>query len=287
MANLITSNSLNYQSEIQSAFTAYLRESGASSKTITNYLSDLRSFMTWYTNSYEYGQNSSSEDLNVLPAITEATIQAYKSNLLTNRTPSATINRKLSSLRTFFLFASTKGLTSHNPSENIKNIKHETKADSAVLLEDFTEYLSKNGASDKTKSNYRVDINHFLSWVRKTIILPHHTGLSGNSTDEDILIHADEELITSYIQDQNRTHTPIATINRRLSSLRMMYQFLISRKKLLSSPIEAIKNLSPGLIQNLTPLIKDFCENDEDTLLTAAEKQEIIENFIHWRTSPA
>lgn len=287
MPNLIPSNSLNYPSEIESLFSAFLRSSGASGKTITNYLSDLRSFLTWHAASDEKGQNCPSDAAKSLSTITDATMKDYKASLLLSRTPAATINRRLSALRMFFQFAATKNLIASNPLEDVKNVKIAKEQAERSILEDFTAYMSSQGASEKTKANYRVDINHFLTWIRKSSNFPHHSWQRGNSTDQELLSHTGKALIEEYIQDQNHHQTPVATINRRLSALRMMYQFLTTSCGLISSPIEAVKNLSSDPMKAFAPLIKSFCNQDTDPTFTKEEKIALIEDFISWRTSPA
>src|ERR671933_1379783 len=83
--------------------------------TLVNYAADLRIFARWY-------QETNGEDFQAA-TITPTDLREFRAFLLTveKRSP-ATINRRLATLRKFFLWAKADGLTREIPTDGVKGV---------------------------------------------------------------------------------------------------------------------------------------------------------------------
>jgi site-specific recombinase XerD len=100
----------------------------------------------------------------------------------------------------------------------------------------FSNYLSKEGSSEKTKKNYLADLLDFFSWLNTTNI----SALGQTSESE---IHQ----YLAFLQEQGKS---VATINRRLSTLRMFFKACTQNQIVQNTPTDNIHNLeqSSGII---------------------------------------
>lgn len=111
----------NLEREFKEYLVAGIEKSGKvfTKSTIKNYLSDLRHFNGWLQSNlnqyYSLGEHSS------FP-IDNRTIFLYREYLLQNDLPLKTINRRLSTIRKFCLFAEEKGYVDENLAAGIKNV---------------------------------------------------------------------------------------------------------------------------------------------------------------------
>ncbi len=103
---------------IEPEFKKYLELNNFSRTSINNYLADIRKFFSWYI--FILKKDGLSFDLS---HFTGQTIQDYRNSLSRENTPLKSINRLLSSLRTFSRFALQEGWLQINPFTTIKNIK--------------------------------------------------------------------------------------------------------------------------------------------------------------------
>lgn len=105
-------------------FKSFLYEYKKSRLTIKNYINDVKSFFLWLGEAalIKYAWNIA--DRNLLDKINASVIQEYKQRLIAAKFSPATINRKLSSLRSYMSWAKSQGLISENSegSEN-QNVK--------------------------------------------------------------------------------------------------------------------------------------------------------------------
>ena len=101
-----------------STFEEELCREGKSPRTISSYLSDLRHFAAWFTQSN--GEPFSPQ------AITILDVRAYKSHLQTvARFKPATINRRLAALARYCRFAKAQGLISENPTGDVQGVRQQ------------------------------------------------------------------------------------------------------------------------------------------------------------------
>ncbi|MDO8503840.1 MAG: site-specific integrase [bacterium] len=108
------------------------------------------------------------------------------------------------------------------------------------LLAKFETFLSsERKVSNKTLRNYRSDLNNFLKWCRH-YFLP--SGVFIRQT-EDLIPFLTPSLVTLYKGSQAKGLVPVATINRRLSTLRNFAEFLMFEGLLEKNPLETILNM--------------------------------------------
>ncbi len=102
-------------------FTAYLKDSDKSPRTVDGYTRDLKTFITWYKGST--GQMPS-------PAtVTPLDVREYRQYLsVTKRLKPAGVNRKLATLRAYFNWARQANLISTSPINGIKGVKQVARA---------------------------------------------------------------------------------------------------------------------------------------------------------------
>jgi site-specific recombinase XerD len=167
------SNDSLYQSIIFFPFLTYLQSCGTSKKTVTNYLSDIKSFFQWLVNSFTViGQTETIDPKKLIASVASETIENFKHTLLLEHTPIASINRKLSSLRLFFRFAVMEHLIKTNPAENVANIPKIkslfgiSEENLAYLLVEFSSYYAFMNENTNTQ-HVISDIRDFLYWHNK------------------------------------------------------------------------------------------------------------------------
>jgi site-specific recombinase XerD len=164
------SNAFIYQSELENGFSAFLGSLGISEKTKTNYLSDVRHFLDWLISCV----SSSATVMTfaaLLSTVTIETLESYKNFQTLSGNPSSTINRRLSSVRTLFRWASESGQISTNPTETTKNLIQTTvkpEESNEAILGQFEAALKAEGAAETTVKNYLNDVEQFIFWINRT-----------------------------------------------------------------------------------------------------------------------
>jgi len=104
---------LTNKQSITERFSSFLSLSNTSSVTIKNYISDLNYFAYWIiSNITSAGASAASLD-DSFPYFSFSILQEYKNHLIKS-SPTATTNRRLSSIRKFFEFLFDQGIISEN-----------------------------------------------------------------------------------------------------------------------------------------------------------------------------
>ena len=114
MVGTPASNWSDYQASIDQAFSDFLEKRGVSKITRKNYRTDLRHFLAW--------ARLPIDQVFPFKRITTPLFDAYKQSQILSKTPPATINRRLSTIRMFFRCAIAQGWVTDNPTKNIVNI---------------------------------------------------------------------------------------------------------------------------------------------------------------------
>ena len=160
-------------------FRHYLKTQRASSATIKNYVADINHFLGWLTQKTGIRHQIAGRALFGL--FTPETLEEYKTDLLEN-TPLSSLNRRLSALRKFGLFAQSRDWIKNNPALRVKNannsLKHYQQTSNrdakntnhegrtaTRLIESFQKYLEEEKVSQITIKNYLSDLRHFLAWL--------------------------------------------------------------------------------------------------------------------------
>lgn len=149
----------------------------------------------------------------------------------------------------------------------------------ALLDNEFSTYLIKQNASEVTRKNYLMDIRNFFKWLNTCITNGSITLLENT---EKPLARITTEIIETFKRSLITSQTPVATINRRLSALRMFFQFAIIEQKITENPMTLVHNISR--IDGLDDI------NSLDTVLDAyAKKKNVspadiddIKTFFSW-----
>jgi site-specific recombinase XerD len=148
-------------------FKNYLIIKKTSPVTAKNYLVDVKHFLNWL--SQKTGVKYQVVGKSIFSLFTEETINEYKNDLLSEKTPFSTLNRRLSALRKFGQFGKEQGWLKENPAAKISNVNQETANQKENLteqiLQNFQHQLTKEKASGLTIKNYLSDLKHFLNWV--------------------------------------------------------------------------------------------------------------------------
>lgn len=103
---------------LEAEFKTYLKNNSFSRTSINNYLADFRHFISWLVVMLK------KQGLSFEPRyFDKKTFELYKKSLENEKMSTRSVNRRLSTLRTFIRFCITQGWVSTNPLEDINNIK--------------------------------------------------------------------------------------------------------------------------------------------------------------------
>ena len=134
------------------------------------------------------------------------------------------------------------------------------------LPELFKNYLKVQRVSAVTAKNYLADINQFLQWLAQK------TGIKHQIAGKAIFGLFTAETIEEYKTDQLLQHTPLSTINRRLSALRKFGQFGKERGWITDNPASKIANLHLREEQKTPDSTSDGGRMDSSEVLTDFQK---------------
>lgn len=99
---------------IRSFLNSLYIEKGLSKNTVSSYENDISSFLSWLNKKQKNYQHVSSKDIN-----------EFISNLFNSGLKSSSINRKISSIKHFYLFLSKKKIIKYSPADEIETPKQE------------------------------------------------------------------------------------------------------------------------------------------------------------------
>lgn len=115
------------------------------------------------------------------------------------------------------------------------------------LISAFDEFLTVENASKQTRKNYKSDLNAFVSWFTETIQTADDVPSINSPAD------ALRPITTDRIEDFKRwlrlSHTPPATINRRLSALRAFFRFAALNGWVKDNPAAVVSNIPLPKVQ--------------------------------------
>lgn len=147
-----------------------LKNAHVSKKTLRNYRSDLSHFTNWATiHLSPLGTKIESAE-EILPHFSETLVKRYKVFHLETHIPTATLNRRLSTLRNFGRFLVQQNFVLQDPTITIENGQtakiQETLEEKRIrLVSEFKQHLEKQGVSRSTMKNYLSDVSQFLDWA--------------------------------------------------------------------------------------------------------------------------
>ena len=157
-------------------FKNYLKIQKVSEVTVKNYLVDVNNFLDWLKQ--KTGIKYQVANKAIFSLFTQETIQEYKNDQTKQKTPSSTLNRRLSALRKFGQFGQSQGWLIENPANQIGNIngkqeipEKKQNQEGIEILKEFEADLKKEKVSPVTIKNYISDLRHFFSWILKKSVV--------------------------------------------------------------------------------------------------------------------
>lgn len=151
-----------------------------------------------------------------------------------------------------------------------------------ILLQTFQRFLLDEKVSEKTRVNYLADVRHFLTWLIGSFLPKKNPILSHT----DLLKLVSKDLMENYKRTMTLEHTPVSTVNRRLSSLRMFFRCVMNHAWLSDNPMEYIANIpkaDTGNVAQINSIIHRFISED---LKEESEKQinyrTYLQEFFDW-----
>lgn len=154
-----------------------------------------------------------------------------------------------------------------------------------ILKSAFISFLTAKGASGKTQKNYWSDVNDFISWfftVTKPIID------NNNHRPGSLLQSLSTNHVHNYIQHLQKQSISVATINRRLSSLRIFFNCAIEMTWMNYHPMEQIANIKmarPGNQSKHAHLLlrfEDHLHKQHVGKVTVKNYMSDVRGFLHW-----
>lgn len=145
----------------------------------------------------------------------------------------------------------------------------------AFLNGNFEVFLLKQHVSGVTRKNYRSDLRNFFNWLVHTI------QTSGEPVPVDLkllIAKIKTEQLEEYKHSLLLSGTPQATINRRLSSLRMLFRFAQTQGWISDSPIEFIRNIAINEPKTSSPqkLLGQF----RQSLIEEGASETTVKNYV-------
>lgn len=149
-------------SEITHEFKLSLVAGKKSPATIKNYVSDLRHYLGWL-------QNNTKND--IFYAFTHSSTQqllSYREYLVLDKTPTKTINRRLSALRLFFSFCISQQWMTENPAKNILNMDRNLVSSTDTTLDLISRYIHEKELSGESKKQIRATKSSLIEFITIT-----------------------------------------------------------------------------------------------------------------------
>lgn len=279
MASQYLSNIADYQSEIITAFTAFLKSEQSADKTISAYVADINEFMAgMLKNTSGSSYSGFTEPGSFARLINADSVNSYLAVLRSADTPVTSCNRKLAAFKAFARMAESKSWAKAAPILAIPPV-----FDISDLTSDaFEEFLEREGASLKTRTNYRSDVKNFLAYIIST----NPDGNVRIASPQDLLTRFTPQSIENYKTSELTNRTPISTINRRLSAIRAFARFAIDKHWIILNPADSVPNLKDADSADSSPYhlnqYREFLRSQGKNDLVVTEAVSDINNFVTW-----
>lgn len=150
------------------------------------------------------------------------------------------------------------------------------------LPELFRHYLKTQKISSVTIKNYVADIRNFLDWLAVK------TGVRYQVAGKSTFGLLTQETIEEYKTDLVNKHTPLSSINRRLSALRKFAQFGINHGWLVKNEASQVRNLQATLADQQSPnkkVLAEFrkhLEREKVSQITIKNYLSDLKHFLSW-----
>ncbi len=150
----------------------------------------------------------------------------------------------------------------------------------SVIEKPFLGFLLEQGASHITRKNYRTDMQKFMSWIVSAYRIESHERLALTYVQA-----VTPEVLERYKTTQVAEQVPIATINRRLSALRIFFTCALIQKWRTTNPTTNMRNIPKKNIDVTASPADAEIQSKNPTMMQAAEispieKNPALENWI-------
>jgi len=146
----------------------------------------------------------------------------------------------------------------------------------AFLEKHFVVFLTEQGASEKTRNNYRSDLRHFLAWITLTIA---SRRLPMPSSHQELLGSISPDLLQNYKFYLVKNNVSAATINRRLSTIRMFFRCCLSYGWTANNPTVTMSNIVNTIHPQNNPMNQILSHWKKDLEQEGASKS-TIKNYV-------
>lgn len=150
----------------------------------------------------------------------------------------------------------------------------------------FTSFLQREGASEKTQKGYIADLKDFIDWLET------HTDIQADMPVKLAMNGITQPVIKSYLKNLLENNKSIATVNRRLSTLRIFFTSAKDIGMTATNPTLDIVNVTTD--QPSDPAIAETLAYWQTHLSTKGyEKSELseritlIRDFLTWKKQKA
>ena len=183
-----------------SNFKSWLKNQNLSKNSIKNYTADVEKFLSWHKQTSQKTFDS-------------PVFEAFRQTLLQEKTPMATANRLLSSLRRFGRYLEEKNITTQSPALNLKNLTADEiqTPPTQTLFGQFENALLKEKLSPATIKNYLSDVQQFFLWLEE-----YQSGIDLQQLNANLIGKYKEYLKTDL-------SLASASIDRKISSLKRFF----------------------------------------------------------------
>lgn len=156
----------------------------------------------------------------------------------------------------------------------------------AILEQSFTDFLTAEHTSEKTRNNYCSDLRHFLGWAVGTIT-SRHTSIPQSHIAFIQLITTD--FVNNYKLYLLSQAAPRSTINRRLSTIRIFFRCCTKEGWINKNPANSISNIlsspphrSNDLFETMLLHWKSDLEREGASKSTIKNYTTDVKQFLEW-----
>lgn len=145
----------------------------------------------------------------------------------------------------------------------------------AFLENIFNNFLIEQHVSAITRKNYRSDLRNFFNWIIETI---QSTDKNLPQNLEQLIARVSTEQLEDYKRELLLNQTPQATINRRLSSLRMLFRYAQIKNWITDSPMLSIRNIA--ITSPVEKSKHKLMANFKDSLTAEGASEITVKNYL-------
>ena len=149
----------------------------------------------------------------------------------------------------------------------------------------FSDFLNKQCVSDKTISNYCSDVRHFLDWATTN----NSQMFSGVKESAMFFSTVTPELLAAYRDSQMTAGIPTSTVNRRLSSIRMLFKAAIDMGITMTNPTQTLRNINNPVaepdqtIEGMLGAFEQSLRHEGAANNTVKNYVSDVQQFLIWR----